>query len=239
MTVTEVTLTRPDGKTRPGRLALPPGDGPCPGLVVIHDIFGFTDDITRQVERFSAAGFAALAPGLYDGGSPLCVVRTLLDLDGRGEAAVSIEAARTHLAGLERVDAASIGVIGFCLGGGFALLAGADHAYAVAAPFYGVVPARAERLDGLCPTLAFFGQRDVLFRSHARRLASHFEAMGGPHRVEVFDDAGHSFMNDHRGKWFAAGGPYTPMQARYSEEAEERAFAQLLDFFSAHLPTPP
>lgn len=217
-------------------LARPPGEGPPgPAVVVIHDLTGFRADTARHCDRFAAAGFTALAPDLFGGGHPGCVVRALLShQQGGGEGFAIIEAARAWLADQPGVDPSQICITGFCMGGGFALLAAADGAYAVAAPFYGTVPAQAERLRGLCPTIAQFGAKDLVFRSHHRRLSAHLAALDVPHEVVVYEGVGHSFMNDHRDPLFALGG-LTPMRASYSAETEAVAWDRMLAFFRTHL----
>jgi carboxymethylenebutenolidase len=157
-TITLESTTPP----RDAALAIPDGPGPHPGVVVIHDITGYRRDTRRHCERFAAEGYAAIAPDLYAGGSPACVVQTLISMQSRrGGAHAVIAAARQHLAARDDVDDRRLGVIGFCMGGGFALLAAADDQYAAAAPFYGHVPGRAERLRGICPGLNIVGSDPV------------------------------------------------------------------------------
>ena len=219
-------------------LARPSGAGPFPGVVVIHDLMGMKPDTGRHCRRFAEAGYVAIAPDLFDGGRASCVVRALLDMTGRpGTTMPVLSAVRDHLADRPEVDPKRLGVVGFCMGGGFALLAAADHEYAVAAPFYGAVPPDKERIAGVCPTLAQYGARDLLFRSQARRLSKHLEALGVEHEVIVHEGVGHSFMNDHDTR-MAALGPYTPMRAAYDAETEAVAWQKLLAFFDAHMPAP-
>ncbi len=232
--VTDCSVSVARGRTLPAILALPDADGPRPGVVVIHDILGLSRDTRRHCRRFAEAGYVALAPDLYGGGSSGCVVRTLLSsLRGRGAGYSAIAAARRQLAQHPRVQADRIGVIGFCMGGGFALLSAARDRYAVAAPFYGPVPSRTEALEGICPVIAGFGGRDRIFRG-ARRLSRHLEALRVPHEVMLHESAGHSFMNDHRGPLFSAG-RYTPLRAAYDAEVEAESWARVLAFFERHL----
>jgi len=46
-------------------LGLPPGAGPWPGVVVIHDAFGYVPDNEAISERIAQAGFVALTPNMY------------------------------------------------------------------------------------------------------------------------------------------------------------------------------
>ena len=239
--VQSLTLRLETGGTRPAHLALPDGDGPFPGVVVLHDVYGVKPDVFRHLRRFAGDGYAAIAPDLYDGGKVGCIVSTLVAMQrGHGAALVAIEAARRALADRADVDEGRIAVMGFCMGGGFAILAAADHAFAVAAPFYGPSPAKAQRLEGMCPTLAQYGERDRSFRAHAKRLKRHLEVLDVPHEVITHPGVGHSFMNDH-GFALAKLGRHLPLRAAYDEATEALAWSKMIAFFDTHLgaPAPP
>lgn len=233
-TTIQVTPT----STHQAALSLPTtGTPPFPAVVIIHDIYGFTADLKRHCQRFADAGYVALAPDLYKGGRPGCVVKTLRSMTtGKGFAYEVIDAARKVLAARDDVDANRIGVAGFCMGGGFALLAAADQSFAVAAPFYGAVPYKASRLKNLCPTIAQYGAQDTVFLPHAKRLALHLEELGIEHEVHIYEEAGHSFMNQLAGP-LAPLGRYTPIHAYYDPDTEAQAWEKLLAFFATHLPT--
>ncbi|MEO0606385.1 MAG: dienelactone hydrolase family protein [Myxococcota bacterium] len=218
-------LTRPD-PTRANRR----------GVVVIHDLTGFRQDTLRHCERFADEGYVALAPDLFAGGRPGCVVATIRSMTSqKGEAFTVIDAARQHLAADPEVDEDKLAVIGFCMGGGFALVAAADQAFAVAAPFYGSVPREARRLQGTCPLIAQYGARDTAFASHARRLAAHLTELEVPHEVVMHEGVGHSFMNDHRDVFFAISRYLPPLHAGYDATTEADAWSRVLAFFDAHL----
>jgi len=211
------------------------------GVIVIHDIFGLTADTRRITRRLAETGYHALAPDLYDGlGWKLrCVARTMMDLrSGQGAAFDRLEAARAWLAERTEIDAARIGVIGFCMGGGFALLFAARKPLAAAAPFYGDVPDDAQALQGICPVVGGYGGRDRSWAPQGRRLIEHLEELGVEHDIKVYPDAGHSFMNDHRdfpNNLLMKISGFTPMHAGYNEAAAEDSWRRVFEFFSRTL----
>lgn len=190
--------TVPDGsKQLSGYLARPAGDGPWPGVVAIHEAFGLDAVLRRQADRLAAAGFLTLGPDLFsDGGAARCVVGALKAVEtGRGKAYADIETARQWL--LAQPDCTGkVGVIGFCMGGGFALVT-ANRGFDAAAPNYGRVPRDPEKaLAGACPVVASYGGKDVSLRGAAARLERALTGLGVEHDVKEYPDAGHSFLND-------------------------------------------
>ena len=99
-------------------LAVPPvGTGPWPGVVVVHEAFGLTDDTRQQADRLAAGGYLALAPDLFSaGGAVRCLRSTFRTLArGEGPAFDDLAAARSWLTG--RSDCTgSVGILGFCMG---------------------------------------------------------------------------------------------------------------------------
>jgi carboxymethylenebutenolidase len=234
-----VDLAFPSAAGRPMRaaLAVPPVAGRRPAVIVIHEIFGLNDDIRRITGRFADLGYVALAPDLYDTGGPraLCVARTMLALRRReGPAFADLEAARAWLATRPEVDAARTGVVGFCMGGGFALLYAVRAPLGVAGVFYGEVPKIAEELRGVCPVLAGYGGRDRLFAGQGRRLETLLGELGVPHDVRIHPEAGHSYMSRHTGL-LATLAAYGPMAVGFDPEAEADSWARIERFFRAHL----
>src|SRR5712692_462716 len=70
-----------DGASLRAELFTPAGEGPHPGVVVLHESFGLNDDIRRIAARFAQAGYAALAPDLYSHGTRIvCLSRVMLDM---------------------------------------------------------------------------------------------------------------------------------------------------------------
>ena len=220
------------GGTLRGYLAVPDGAGPWPGVVVLHEAFGLTDDIRHQADRFAGNGYLALAPDLYAwGNTARCLVATLRTLfRGQGRAVDDIEGARTFLTGRDDCTG-SVGVIGFCMGGGLALLV-APSGFAAAAPNYGDLPRRpAEQLQGACPIVASYGYKDRRLRGSADKLDSVLTDLGVEHDVKEYPTAKHGFLFEHTGKVSWA----EPVMIQYDAAAADDAWQRIFAFFDKHV----
>ncbi len=220
-----------------GHLARPDGAGPWPGLVVVFEAFGVDDVVLRQCERLARAGYLALLPDLYtNGGMRRCVVSTMRSLSaGHGRPFNDIEAGRQWL--LDSPDCTGmVGIIGFCMGGGFALLSAA-RGFDAASVNYGALPPKDldAALAGACPIVASYGGKDRQLRGTAARVEEVLERTGVPHDVKEYPNAGHAFLND------AMNGP-RPLRPllRVSgmgpePESAADAWARIEAFFAEHL----
>jgi carboxymethylenebutenolidase len=187
------------GGSRPlrGYLAVPAGAGPWPGGVMIHELFGLDDVMRGHADRLAGLGYLTLAVDLFSaGGAARCLVTTMTAMiRGHGRAFGDIRAARDYLAGSGDCTG-KIGVIGFCLGGGFALLAAGDG-YDAASVNYGQLPRHLdEKLAGACPIVASYGGRDRSLRGAAGRLDAALERAGVIHDVKEYPAASHAFLNE-------------------------------------------
>lgn len=220
-----------------GYLAQPSGKGPWPGVVMVHEVFGIDDVMRRQADRLAAAGYVALMPDLFSaGGVRRCLVSTMRAMtSGRGRAFADIETGRATLMQSEDCTG-KVGVIGFCMGGGFALL-GASRGFDVASPNYG--PMLPKDLDAAvadaCPVVASYGGRDLSLRGAAGTLDAALTRAGVVHDVKEYPNAGHAFLNDR------SPGPRMlhPLLrvAHIAPEPESAADAwrRIEAFFEAHL----
>jgi carboxymethylenebutenolidase len=217
-----------------GYLVEPLGEGPVPGVILIHEALGLTSDIEGYCHRFAGQGYLALAPDLFSrGGFFRCLLQTFRDLDRReGQAFRDVAAARQLLARHPRCTG-RVGVIGFCMGGGFALLMAPGSSFDAAAVNYGRVPADAESLlAGSCPIVGNYGGQDPNLEEHAARLERALSRLDVPHDVKEYPEAGHSFMNRQHGALrLLARVPGFGYHASSAEDAWQRVF----DLFDTYL----
>src|SRR5882757_1892577 len=133
----DTTIPDSDGTLLEAYIATPAEAGPRPGVIVIQDAFGLTRAIREHADRLASYGYLTVDPNIYTRGGMLrCVRATFRSLfNGRGQAYDDIERSRGWL--LQRDDCSGrVGVIGFCMGGGFALMT-ANRGFDVSASNYG------------------------------------------------------------------------------------------------------
>jgi carboxymethylenebutenolidase len=231
-----VGFPAPGGELK-GYLSEPIGAGPWPGVIVIMDLFGLSDDIRDQTDRLAAAGFLAFAPDLYSGRGVKCVMATLkASRSGTGRAFEEVEAARRWLS--DRSDCTGrTGIIGFCMGGGFALMLAPSGGYSAASVNYGEVPQdAATRLVGACPVIGSYGGRDRSMRGRASRLEGVLGDLGIAHDVKEYPDAGHSFLNRFN-TGPVLGQFISLLGVGYQHDSAQDAWRRIFTFFDAHLRT--
>ena len=203
---------------------------------MVHEVFGIDDAMRAQITRLASAGYVVLMPDLFSrGGARKCLTATFKALTaGQGQAFDDVEAAKQFV--LARPDTTEkVGVIGFCMGGGFALLL-ASRGYDASSVNYGMMPKDLDAvLSGACPIIGSFGAKDGQLKGAAAQLDAALTAANIAHDVKEYPEAGHAFMNPHQ-----AGGPVfgTLLRitgAKPNPEAAADAWQRIEKFFAQHL----
>ncbi len=223
-----------------GHLATPDGEGPWPGLVLVHEAFGLDANMRALTERMAGAGFLTLAPDLFSRGRRIaCLRATFAALRrGSGPAFDDVEAARERLVADERCTG-RVGVIGFCMGGAFALALAPRPGWDAAAVSYGMLPDEPAALDGACPVVASYGGRDLSLRGAAARLDVALADRGVPHEVTEYPRAGHSFLNPRDlTPWWMAPVTRFVLHAGPEPVSADEAWPRIDAFLAEHLAGP-
>jgi carboxymethylenebutenolidase len=223
------------GSAIPAYLAIPSSTDPCPGVVVLHDVGGMSQDLRNQANWLAADGFLAAAPELYHRGGLISCMRTIMrDCMARiGPTFDDIEATRSWLS-CHPASNGRVGVIGFCMGGGIALLLVSGRNFSAASINYGGrLP---DDIEGLlraaCPIIGSYGAKDRWNRGVAAEIERALERAQVPHDVKEYPDAGHSFMNNKETFWFKA---LRFAGIAYDEQAALDARRRIASFFHRHL----
>jgi carboxymethylenebutenolidase len=189
-----------NGSEAHGYLALPPS-GSGPGVIVIQEWWGLTTHIANIVDRLAQDGFVALAPDLYGG-------PTTHNADEAGrlmqempvdQAARDLRGAVDYLLSRDEVTGERVGIVGFCMGGAFALqLAVQEGGKIAAAIAYYPVGNLPEDYAGLqAAVLVHVAEADQFVpASQADQLAEKIAAGTGRKPELLRYPAGHAFNND-------------------------------------------
>jgi carboxymethylenebutenolidase len=199
-----------------------PDDGVHPGIVMIHDVWGLSDHTRDLAGRLASHGFGVLALDAYrrlpkvEISDPASWMRSLSDPQVEADVAEAVAFLQSDPA----TEGRKVGVVGFCMGGMYAIFSGCGvPGVSAIVPFYGLLshehgllfseagldPALKPRapLDAArelqCPVLGFFGaEDDFVPTSDVDELRRRVEATGQSAELVVYPGAGHAFMNDTR-----------------------------------------
>lgn len=204
-----------------------PESGKGPGIIVIQEWWGLTDHIRDTADRLAALGFVALAPDLYggsithDGEEAGQMMAELPEAKGAQLLAGAVD----YLLANEHVTSEKLGVIGFCMGGGFVLQLAAQQGEKIAAavPFYGIGQGVPNDFSGIRADIqGHYANFDEMYPpEQARAQEEQIREQSGANVKYYFYDAKHAFHNDEN-----TAGNYDPEQAVI---AWERAVGFLQD----------
>ncbi len=223
----EIVEFASNGGTARGYLATPDGGTGIP-VVVIQEWWGLVPHIQDVCDRFAAEGFVALAPDLYGGETT-----TEPDEAGKLMMALNVEHAAKDMSGavakLQEVSGRdAVGVVGFCMGGGLALVLACHRPDAIKAcvPFYGLIPWESAQPDWSklqAAVQGHYAEKDAFFGpDQVKGLQDQLQAVGVEPDLYIHPDVDHAFFNDTRPEV-------------YDEREATRAFRDSVAFLREHL----
>lgn len=224
---TENVAYKSGNETVHGYLAEPNTSGRHPGLVVIHEWWGQTPWVKSEADKFAEHGYIALSIDLYRGkvtSDPKEAAELSRTLP-RDRADRDLEAAYTYLASRPDVDKSKIGVVGWCMGGGYALQL-AEHEPQLAACIvnYGELPTNPAQIQAIrAPLLGNFGADDqVITPAAVHQFEKALQADGKSINAKIYAGAPHAFENPGN-------------KTGYRPEAAEDAWTRMVDFLAKTL----
>jgi carboxymethylenebutenolidase len=197
-------------ETVSGILYTPPGSGPFPALIVIHEWWGLNDWVKQQAEKLAGEGYVALAVDLYRGkvADNPDLAHELMRGVPEDRATRDLRAAYDFLASLPNVKKNRIGSIGWCMGGGYSLdVALAEPHLAATVINYGHLATEPSELKKInAPMLGLFGGQDRgITPEDVKKFQQDMEQLGKKIEVTIYPDAGHAFENPNNKQGYRAG----------------------------------
>jgi carboxymethylenebutenolidase len=201
-----------DGRTISAYLAVPE-HGSGPGVVVLHAWWGLTEPFRRVCDRLAEAGFVALAPDLYHGKTTALVeeaeaLSAALDQDverWRGDIAGAVQVLRQHDATRLANGRGKLALIGFSLGGAYALDTSVTLAEEIAAvvTFYDTYPGLDYRRASAAYLFHFAEDDRFLPAEKAAQMEQELQAAGRPVTVYTYPGTKHWFFEENRPEYDA------------------------------------
>jgi len=210
-----------------GYLARPSAEGTFPVILVCHENRGLTDHIRDVARRLAKAGYVSLAVDLLSrqGGSASvgeADVPGVLANQPPEQFAADFRAGWQFTGSLPVADAARLGMVGFCFGGGVTWLVATRMPELLAAvPFYGPHPAVAEVPNIRAAVLAIYAGRDDRINQGIPAIEDAMREHGKVYEKVVYPDVDHAFHND--------------TGSRYAPEAARDAWARTLAWFDRYV----
>jgi dienelactone hydrolase len=223
-------------KTMTGYLALPDGEGPFPGVLVVHEWWGQTDFPRERARKLAQAGYAALAVDMYGDGKTAehpkdakdFSSKVMADMEG---AEISFRAALDTLKKQDRVKKDAIAALGYCFGGGVVLeMARRGVELDLVASFHGDLSPIVKNQVGPIKSriLIFNGGADPMVPAEAVASAkSHLKAAKVRFKLVTFKNAKHGFTNPmatEKGTKFGLPLAYDPKADKRSWDDTMSAF---------------
>lgn len=201
---TNVTYTDQDGTELIGYLAQPEGEGPFPGVLLIHEWWGLNEGMTILADALAAEGYVVLAPDAYRGNVTAAFPRALwLRLTTPEEQVFNdVDASLAHLMSLENVDTERLASMGFCFGGGHSLQLGMRQSenLPLTIIYYGAVVTDPDLLRPLTEgqgVLGVFGEEDQSIPvDGVLEFEAAMNSLNIPNEVTIYEGVGHAFLTE-------------------------------------------
>jgi carboxymethylenebutenolidase len=201
-------VSYPSGsETIQGLLYLPEGAGPHPAIIVIHEWWGLNSWVKEQADHYASQGYVALAIDLYRGqvANDMETAHELSRGLPQDRAVRDLVSSMSYLRTRKDVNAQKIGAVGWCMGGGYALLlAVAEPSLAAVAVNYGALITDSASMARIqANLLGNFGGKDPgIPPQSVGDFERAMRKLGKKVNIKIYPDAGHAFENPANEKGF-------------------------------------
>lgn len=206
--------TTQDGIRVTGYLSLPKGAGTHPGIVVVQEWWGLNDWIKQQADSLAAHGYVAFAVDLYRGKIAYdeATAHQLMSGLDETDAVKLCRGAADFLRSRQDVRANAVGVIGWCMGGRYAIrLAAADPGIRACVAYYGAPVTDPAAIQGIQAAMLgnYGGDDQGPSPDQVRAFEAALRKAGKKVDFKIYPGAPHAFANVNN-PW----GGYRPAAAR-------------------------
>jgi len=226
ISVSQPAVKGADGADLMAYLVKPNLSGKVAGVIVIHENRGQTEHIKDVVRRVATAGFVGLNIDLAarDGGAAKLTDQAAYNAAlGKRSTTDKLSDHKAAIDFLKTQTSGTIGVVGFCFGGGETwnvLIAGLD--VKAGAPFYGPQPSNYTDLSKTKAAVsAVYAEQDTRITSSSSQMEDQLKKAGVPYQITVYPGVGHAFHND-------TGAAYSATQA-------QKAWIATIEWFNKYL----
>ncbi|SRR5579875_67705 len=182
-----------------------------PAVIVVQEWWGLDDHIKDVTRRLAGEHYFAIAPDLYSRQGnqvtkdPNIAAQLMSGLDHK-DGIDDLLATINWLKAQDSVRASHTGVIGFCMGGSYAMaLPCVTQDIKAAAPFYGEIPPDEQLKNLACPVFYAYGENDGwIQRKDVERLANALRRFDKRGEVKIYPGCSHGFFNDTRPDVYSA-----------------------------------
>ena len=207
-------------------VATPPGEGPFPVVIMIHEFYGLNESIVGKAEGLVQEGYLVVAPDTFRGSTTAWIPRAIYQVVTNKPEQVNqdLDSVYAWIEAQPNVAAKRTGIVGFCYGGraslGYSLHN--DH-LAATVIFYGspiTDPQVLRSLPG--PVLGIFGGADNSIPvEDVNAFEAELNQAGIPNEITIYEGQPHAFVTD--------------MDSIRSGGVQGQAWAQMLEFFEKNL----
>jgi len=207
-------------------VAAPPGSGPFPVVVMIHEFYGLNQSLVGKAQGLADQGYLVVAPDTFRGSTTAWIPRAIYQVITTKPDQVNQDLDAVYAWITSRPDAAvnRTGIVGFCYGGRAALNYSLhNNQLAATVIFYGspiTDPQVLQALPG--PVLGIFGSADnSISVAEVRAFEAALNQAAIPNEITLYDGQPHAFMTD--------------MQSIRAGGIQGQAWTQMLAFFQKNL----